>query len=436
MPKDYLTERKGHWQFYRRVPKRYATVEPRPHLMLTTGIAVADDPKGVQAARVAAQINQHVEATWRLRTEGDNPKQSYADAVLVARKLGLDYLSPVEAAQKEINALLLRIETLVKDGRPDVEAIADKATRKAVLGGIAKPRVMLSDLLMEYEAASKSDMAAMSVNQLRKWRNAKKAAADHFVKVRGDKALSDLSRTDFTEYSDHWEARVIAGEINAGTANKAISHLTGMVRTVNRRMRLGLDPSIFTETRIAGGRDGKRATFTVENIRSILANGLDGLNDEAADIIRVVVETGARPGEIASLSPSRIRLDEPVPHIEIAADGRKTKTESSKRTIPLVGVALEAMRRHPSGFPRYNDKGDNLSAAVLKFWRSRDLLPTPDHTVYSLRHAFKDRLRAVEAPEEMVDALMGHSNPKPDYGNGYTLEAKRKFLRKIAMPTR
>jgi hypothetical protein len=35
-------------------------------------------------------------------------------------------------------------------------------------------------------------------------------------------------------------------------------------------------------------------------------------------------------------------------------------------TIPLVGLALEAMKRHPNGFPRYFDKGSNLSAALMK----------------------------------------------------------------------
>jgi integrase len=171
---------------------------------------------------------------------------------------------------------------------------------------------------------------------------------------------------------------------------------------------------------------------SVENIRAVLAS-LDGLNAETADILRICTETGCRPNEIGNLSKARVMLDADVPHIEIAADGRKTKTESSKQTIPLVGIALEALKRHPSGFPRHLDKGDNLSAVLMKHLRAKKLLPTDKHTVYSIRHAFKDRLRAVEAPEELTDALMGHSNPKPSYGMGYTLESKLKYLRAIAL---
>ena len=84
------------------------------------------------------------------------------------------------------------------------------------------------------------------------------------------------------------------------------------------------------------------------------------------------------------------------------------KTEQSERDIPLVGFALQAMQRHHEGFPRYFDKSDNFSAAANKHFKKWKLLPTPKHTIYSLRHSFKDRLKDVEVPEEMIDELMGH----------------------------
>jgi hypothetical protein len=42
------------------------------------------------------------------------------------------------------------------------------------------------------------------------------------------------------------------------------------------------------------------------------------------------------------------------------------KTDDSRRDIPLVGVALKVMRKHPDGFLRYRDKADSLSALVNK----------------------------------------------------------------------
>jgi integrase len=157
------------------------------------------------------------------------------------------------------------------------------------------------------------------------------------------------------------------------------------------------------------------------------------LNDEARDVVYVIMETGARPSEIINLSKHRIMLDGIIPHIRIKAEGRLLKTEHSERDVPLVGMALDAMRRHPDGFPRYFDKGSNLSATLMKHFKKHKLLPSEKHTVYSFRHSFKDRLKAVEAPEELIDEMMGHTIDKPKYGDGYGLKLKLKYLQAIAL---
>ena len=61
--------------------------------------------------------------------------------------------------------------------------------------------------------------------------------------------------------------------------------------------------------------------------------------------------------------------------------------------------------------------------------------PTPEHSAYSLRHTFKDRLRdygEMGAPEEIIDELMGHKKPGLNYGRGHKLETKHKILSDIA----
>jgi integrase len=108
------------------------------------------------------------------------------------------------------------------------------------------------------------------------------------------------------------------------------------------------------------------------------------------------------------------------------------KTEDSAREIPLVGVALKALSLRPRGFPKYHDNATSLSATVNKFLLENKLRPTRDHSVYSLRHSFRDRLVAVETPDSLIDSLMGHKTYKPKYGKGPSLELKLKFLDMIA----
>jgi integrase len=428
----FLTPRRGVWHYYRRVPTEYSHLDHRLHVKLSTKIRVANDRTGTKAGRVAAKLNATLEAYWRSLADGQaaDQKQAYADAIKIARSWGLDYLSPAAIAQQPLDDLLTRVETLLTDRRID-----NTPTRKAVLGGVEKPRIMLSDLFTEYEATQKTAMSKMSADQRRKWTSAKKRAVEILIEQRGDKALQDITRADAVAYADFWETRVIEEGISASSANKNISHIGGMIRAVDKRLQLGLDSGVFSGTRIEGGRDGKRHPFAVDFIRDhVLADGaLNGLNDEARDIVLVLMETGARPSEIANLSKARIVLDAEIPHIKIAAEGRLLKTDQSEREIPLVGVALAAMRRHPAGFPRYFDKGSNLSATLMKHFKARKLLPTPKHSVYSFRHAFKDRLKAAETPEEAIDELMGHSNGKPVYGHGYSLQLKRKYLQAICL---
>lgn len=432
----FLTERGGVWHFLRRVPAEYVHLDKRGNVKLSTKISVAADRKGVKARQVAARMNETLEAYWRGLADNKTveAKQSYLDSVKLARSLGLEYQSPSIWAKASIEEVLARIERVVDQG-----LMHSAPLRRAAFGAIDKPPIMLSQLYAEYELTQKLALSKMSPDQTRKWKAAKKRAVEILVERIGDKALHQLTRDHALAYSDWWEDRVIKEGIGPGTANKNISHVGGMIRAVNKRLKLGLD-DVFAGTRIEGGRDGQRAPFAIEFIRDVILTpgALDGLNEEARDAIYIVMETGARPSEIINLTSDRIVLDVDIPYIRIKADGRVLKTEHSERDIPLVGLALEAMTRRTNGFPRYFDKGSNLSAAAMKHFKARGLLPTARHSVYSFRHAFKDRLKAVEAPEELIDEMMGHCTDKPKYGDGYGLKLKLKYLQAIAFisPTR
>lgn len=428
---QYLTQRHDVWHYVRRVPSEYQSLDTRGIVKLSTKVKIANDRKGTKAGRVAARMNATLESYWRALSENKTTeaRQAYADAVKLARALGFEYQTALAGAEKPIAEMLTRIETLMVG-----ERWKDPALRKATLGGVEKPAIMLSDLFTEYEATQRSNLSKMSPDQVRKWTSAKKRAVEILIERIGNKALDELSRDDALAYADWWEDRVITEGIGAGTANKNISHIGGMIRAVNKRHDLRLD-AMFAGTRIEGGRDGQRKPFDLDFIKNvILADGqLSELNDEARDVVYAVMETGARPSEIINLSRHQIVLGAVIPHIRIQPEGRLLKTDQSERDIPLVGRALDALRRHPDGFPRYFDKGSNLSATLMKYFKAHNLLPSEKHSIYSFRHSFKDRLKGVEAPEELIDEMMGHSTNKPKYGDGYGLKLKLKYLRAIAL---
>jgi hypothetical protein len=109
------------------------------------------------------------------------------------------------------------------------------------------------------------------------------------------------------------------------------------------------------------------------------------------------------------------------------------KTEHSERDVPLVGLALDAMRRHPDGIPRYFDKGANLSATLMKHFKKHKLLPSEKHAVYSFRHSFKDRLKAVEAPRGIDRRDDGPHHRQAEIRRWLRLKLKLKYLQAIAL---
>jgi integrase len=146
-----------------------------------------------------------------------------------------------------------------------------------------------------------------------------------------------------------------------------------------------------------------------------------------------MIETGLRPSELVNLNRSMIILDADIPHLRLQNGTRKLKNDNSQRDLPLVGVALAAMRLQPDGFPGYNnDRSDLLGDHINAYLTKANLRETADHSLYSVRHAYKDRLREADIETELKDMLMGHSPKTERYGHGFTLARKREALEKIA----
>lgn len=134
---------------------------------------------------------------------------------------------------------------------------------------------------------------------------------------------------------------------------------------------------------------------------------------------RMLSGTGCRVGEVTGLRVQDVRLDDEIPHIMIQHhEGRRLKTASSVRSVPLVGDALAAVRDaftlagDPDGplFPRYaRPRGaDAASAILMKYLRT--ITTDKRHVVHSLRHRMKDKMRLAGIPKDVQDLILGHAS--------------------------
>jgi hypothetical protein len=357
---DFLTRRHGTWHFVRRVPTEFTRYDSRRFIKHSTKVRVADDRTGRRASRVAEKLNEQLEAYWQAAASGRSPEQlnRYAGARLRARTLGFDYVENAQLIEFSAQKRLERLEALVAKGLAN-----DPGARAALLGTEKRPAFLLSGLFEEYQAIIGDEIKDLSPEQRRIWRTPHVRAVVQFVEVAGDKPITEITDTDGLDYADWWRGRVVSGEATAKTANRDIGQLSRMLKDVSVRRRLNL-PDIFKGLRLRGETEKSRSPYDPEFIRSgFLGGALDGLNEEARDVLYVMIETGLRPSEIVNLQPNTIHLDASIPHVCIQSDGRRLKTEDSAREVPLVGDALEAMKGRPVGFPRYRDKSSYMSSA-------------------------------------------------------------------------
>jgi integrase len=424
-------KRAGFWYLVRRVPAEFAVLDKRVLVRLSTDIRVADDPRAVRAAEVIKRLDAELQAYWRGLRDGQDgeARRRFDEAQKRARKLGLPYQTNAELAEGPIAEVMKRVQILIDRG-----ALDDEQEAAAVMGAEPRPAYMVSDLPREYEAIQSLALGRKSENQLRKWRNPKLRAVNNFIEaLGGDRQIDKLTRADAVKFRLWWEARIAAEKLDIGTANKDLGHINKMYKALDILHQLDLKP-IFSQLRIDGERDKQAIGFTPEWVQTkILAAGaLDALNEQARHIVYLLADHGWRPSEVCNLRRAGIHLDAKVPYMEVRDEGREVKTDDSLRQTPLTKMGIAILKMHPEGFPRYQDKEDSFSGLVNDFLRTNGLLETPAHTVYGLRHCFEDRLTAVEAPDRVAATLMGHKWHRPKYGQGPTLDQKRRWLNKIA----
>ena len=200
----------------------------------------------------------------------------------------------------------------------------------------------------------------------------------------------------------------------------------------------GLDcANPFARIHMPEAKHKKRLPIPTETIREIQSACFE-INDDLRWLVALISDTGMRLSEAAGLAREDICLDHKVPHINLRPHHwRRLKTQQSERQIPLVGAALwtaERLVTEEEGqwcFPRYTSaescNGNSASAALNKWLKARF---SNEAVVHGFRHSFRDRLRAVSCPTEMIDQLGGWSltSVGSRYGKGFNLCSQSGFM--------
>ena len=349
---------------------------------------------------------------------------------------------------------------------------------KALLGDYPKPRIVLAlktrhyrDALRQSQILSKRlddqwfhmqlDALGLDNVQAKIFQPAKAAAplmseaTVFYLRLKGDGkdivfvravqrnanvVIEALGDKPINEYASSEAGKLRDVLLNKGLAVTSIKRMFGSIKAIiNLAMAEhgieGRNP--FSSIYMPDEVQEERQPIPMDVIRRIQRDCM-AIDDEMRWLLALISDTGMRLSEAAGLHKDDIILDAPIPYINLQPHSwRRLKTKGSARHIPLIGASLWAAKRiqqHDSSyaFPRYcNGKicNANSASAALNKWMKKVI--GDDFIVHGLRHSLRDRLRAVECPSDIIDAIggwttkgIGHA-----YGKGYGLEILAKWMK-------
>ena len=259
----------------------------------------------------------------------------------------------------------------------------------------------------------------------------------YVTKLLGDRPISSYSSNEAARFRD-WC-------IEQGMGIKTVKRVFASVRAIINLAisEEGFDCSnAFAKTYFPDDDNAQiRQPISMEDIRKVQSLCRDN-DDEMRWLIALISDTGMRLGEAAGLLKEDIKVNEPIPHIDLKPHTWRTlKTKGSQRLMPLTKEALWASKRLLEAkndsifaFPRYCSETGckaNSASGGLNKWLHQHV---PENCViHSFRHSLRDRLRAVECPSDIVDAIGGWktNGVGHGYGNGYPLDVLGRWLDKI-----
>ena len=260
---------------------------------------------------------------------------------------------------------------------------------------------------------------------------------EYIIKVLGNKSIKSYTSLDASKFRD-W---LIEQGMSLSTVKRVFSCVKAIFNLTIQECGLDIN-NPFSKTYMPEIEDKKYResipTETIKHIQSLCRE----YDDDLRWLVALLSDTGMRLGEGVGLLKSDINLDCEIPHIKlIPHPWRRLKTKSSERYIPLTKQAQWASQRILDcnkdslfAFPRYaSPKGCNANSAsaALNKWMKEKL--SGNYVIHGFRHSFRDRLRSVECPSEIIDQLGGWSlkSVGQGYGKGYELSVLSKWLLKL-----
>ena len=474
---SYLERRGSRYYFRGRLPLDLAGLAGRSHVVFALGTADQRAAK-ILATRFFLLLANFL-ARIRLRMQQDantsemrgSPAEKLATAVLV---LGTEYQLQAQRLQQDFDQ---RLQELIAGFRRQVSEVGldvDLEDRAALFGCVPEvlPRPValaapLTNGLAQAADATQLEFAAgrAATSSSPRWRILIDAffsdkpdlsqktlwsynqAFDGWERLIGNKPIAEIRRPDVKRYADHLRDRPSGrgGVLNHKSIERSLGHIktfmawavaAGHVADDQFGVVKGRDRT--HEERMAG--EARRA-FSQAELDQLFSSPLfrEELRDEAdraaAWFLTIAALTGARTEEIASAPAELIKLGE-VWCLDLRQVG--TKTRAAPRLVPLLpdlirlGLPSWTARQSALGRrlvqPGPEARTPSAWSKYLNRYINNHIADAPDLVLYSLRHSYRQMLRAANIGDELANKVFGHEHGTVGAGYGRELSPQEAAL--------
>jgi integrase len=261
---------------------------------------------------------------------------------------------------------------------------------------------------------------------------------DYIMESLGDIPLTTLSRK---VHGFKLRDELVSRKFATATIRRILNTANAVINSAILNYELPMQ-SPFKQLTIQGeGLDKKPIPdFSVE-LKADLRKKFSSEKTSTAFLIRLLLGTGARVGELAQLSMKDVFIDGSIPYLWLRPNElrNRLKNDVSVRQVVLVGDALEAVKEavaihnekyadNPALFPEYGHSrgSDSASAAVNKRLLSHGL------TSKIGRHWWNTAARLAGIGKDFRTTVLGHAHPdiNAQYGTS-PLELLKEIMTKV-----
>jgi integrase len=238
-----------------------------------------------------------------------------------------------------------------------------------------------------------------------------------FKEVTKGMAIKDATRADGRRVVDHLKGL----GLKSATIQKRMGWLVAATKFAIDEGNLKFNP--FSGVAKKGDDSDRRLPLSDDDMVLIREN-MHRLDKRNQLLFRILACTGMRLSEALSIKE------------EMTEGGCRyvvvgTKTAQSLRRVPLPADVLPYLPSVVKG-PLFT--GTALAASKrFSLFLDRCGITDPNKTTHSLRHRAQDRLRAAGCPQDIREALLGHSKVTvgEGYGAGFPVTMLRQWIDKI-----